>query len=92
MVMKALNCIHCESVNVVKYGKKPNGIQRLQCKECKKVFQEDYMSQGAKPDVKLMIVKMSLNGSGIRDIARVLNISTNTVLTVLKKLNTFLQA
>jgi len=31
--------------------------------------------------------KMSLNGSGIRDISRVLNISPNTVLSVLKKQN-----
>ncbi|MDR0460043.1 MAG: hypothetical protein LBH62_01190 [Nitrososphaerota archaeon] len=32
-----------------------------------------------------MIIKMSLNGSGIRDIARVLGVSINTVLSVLKK-------
>jgi len=86
-----VGCIHCAGENVVKFGKQPNGIQRLRCKDCKKTFQDDYISHGAKPDVKLMIVKMSLNGSGIRDTARVLDVSTNTVLTVLKKLNTFLQ-
>ena len=36
---------------------------------------------------KELITKMSLNGSGIRDIARVLKISSNTVLTVLTKRN-----
>ena len=33
-----------------------------------------------------MIVKMSINGSGIRDTARVLGISKDTVMSVLKKL------
>ncbi|MDR1992840.1 MAG: hypothetical protein LBQ98_04985 [Nitrososphaerota archaeon] len=32
-----------------------------------------------------MMVKMAANGSGIRDTARVLDISSNTVLKVLKK-------
>jgi len=33
-----------------------------------------------------MIVKMSVNGSGMSDIARVLDISENTVASTLKKL------
>lgn len=32
-----------------------------------------------------MIIKMTLNGSGIRDISRVLEISTNTVLTTIRQ-------
>jgi transposase-like protein len=52
----------------------------------------EYSNRAATPDTKLLIIKMSLNGSGIRDIARVLEISTNTVLNVLKKLEIFLAA
>jgi transposase-like protein len=33
------------------------------------------------PAVKEQIVKMALNASGIRDTARVLHVSTNTVMT-----------
>jgi transposase-like protein len=85
MVNKAIKCIYCESENLVKNGKHPNNKQRLKCKKCGKTFQEEYSNHGAKPQTKLLIVKMSLNGSGIRDISRVLNISPNTTLSVLKK-------
>jgi hypothetical protein len=37
------------------------------------------------PAVKQQIVEMTLNGSGIRDRARVLHVGTNTVLRELKK-------
>jgi len=80
----------CDSENVVKNGTQSNGRQRLRCRECGKTFQSDYSYNGALVETKLMIVKMSLNGSGIRDIARVLEISPNTVLDVLKKLKIFL--
>ncbi|MDR1992980.1 MAG: hypothetical protein LBQ98_05735 [Nitrososphaerota archaeon] len=90
MALKTIKCIHCESENVVKFGKNPNGKQRLKCNDCGRTFQEEYSNNGAKPEVKMLIVKMSMNGSGIRDISRVLAISTNTVLLVLKKLKMFL--
>ena len=38
-----------------------------------------------------MVVNMSVNGSGIRDISRVLEISQNTVIAVLKKQKKSLQ-
>lgn len=37
------------------------------------------------PAVKEQIVEMSLNGSGIRDISRILQVSTRTVIGELKK-------
>ena len=40
---------------------------------------------GRTPAVKEQIVEMSLNGSGIRDISRVLQVSTRTVIGELKK-------
>ena len=46
---------------------------------------KDYTSQGYKPEVKRKIVDMSVNGSGIRNTARVLKISTSTVIKELKK-------
>jgi transposase-like protein len=91
MVTTAIKCIKCESDNIVKNGKQSNGNQRLKCKNCGKSFQEKYTNAGAKPETKLTIIKMSLNGSGVRDISRVLGISTNTVIDVLKKLKIFLQ-
>ena len=91
MVSTRLSCIHCSSEDIVKYGKKPNGAQRLKCNHCKKLFQEAYINNGAKPETKSFIIKMSVNGSGIRDISRVLGVSQNTVMSVLKKRNQFSQ-
>jgi len=90
MVMQTVKCIHCKSDKVVKNGTRKNGVQCLLCRNCKKAFQLDYTNNGAKPDVKLMIIKMSLNGSGIRDISRVLGVSQGTVIAVLKKLKILL--
>ena len=40
---------------------------------------------GRTREVKQQIVEMTLNGSGVRDIARVLRVSTSTVIRELKK-------
>ena len=45
----------------------------------------DALPAGQSRQVKQQIVDMALNGSGIRDTARVLHVSTNTVLKELKK-------
>jgi transposase-like protein len=90
MVLKAIKCVICDSENIVKNGTQSNGVQRLLCKDCGKSFQAEYTNNGAKIETKFMIIKMSVNGSGIRDIARVLEISPDTVLDVLKKLKIFL--
>ena len=48
-------------------------------------FLLDYLNRGCLPEVKESIIDMSLNASGVRDTARSLHISTNTVLSELKK-------
>ena len=78
----------CRSEKIVKRGKTDNGWQRYLCRneDCEtKSFILDYTYNAKKPGVKVKIVEMSLNGSGIRDIARVLEISTDTVISELKK-------
>ena len=50
-----------------------------------RTFLLDYSYPGQSPEVKQQIVEMALNASGIRDTARVLHVSTNTVMTELKK-------
>ncbi len=62
-------------------------MPRCKCKSCGKIFQTEYVSNGASPKVKELIVEMTLNGSGVRDISRVLKVSQNTVMSVLKKQN-----
>jgi len=85
MVKTEIRCIHCGTKEVVKMGFQTNGTPKCKCKECMKIFQTEYLNKGSKPETKKLIIKMSLNSSGIRDISRVLGVSRNTVSSVLKK-------
>jgi hypothetical protein len=79
---------HCQSEAVVKYGKTSKGKERFRCQQheqCGRTFLRSYVYPGCLPTVKQQIVEMTLNGSGIRDIALVLQVGPNTVLKELKK-------
>jgi transposase-like protein len=63
-------------------------FQRYLCRhqDCRRrSFIRDYSYQGYLPSIKQQITDMALNGSGIRDTARVLKISPTTVLLGIKK-------
>jgi transposase-like protein len=88
MAEAAVRCPHCQSETVVKYGKASNGKERFRCQQredCGRTFLRMYTYPGRLPQVKQQIVEMTLNGSGIRDIARVLHVGPNTVMKELKK-------
>lgn len=88
MAEEAIRCPHCHSETVVKYGTTSNGKARYRCQQtrmCGRTFIRTYAYPGRLPEVKRQIVEMTLNGSGVRDIARVLQVSPSTVLGELKK-------
>lgn len=85
MITVIIKCRFCGSTNLVKNGHNPEDKQRCLCKDCKRTFQIEYSYNACKEGEKPTILKMSHNGSGIRDIARVLQINTKTVLGELKK-------
>ena len=88
MITQVLHCPYCQGVDIVKNGKTSQGKQRYQCREtvCDgRTFILSYAYLGQCRKVKQQIVDMALNGSGIRDTARVLHISTSTVIKELKK-------
>ena len=90
MILVALKCPYCGSEEVSKCGHTANGKQRYICKNsvCShKTFYADYIYNGCKPDIKRDIIKWSVDGAGIRAIARELGISTDTVISELKKEN-----
>lgn len=83
-----VKCSWCNETNVVMNGKHKNGTQRYLCQnpECpQKTFILEYTNKGCEPGIDEKIIKMAANGSGIRDTARVLGISTQKVLDTLKK-------
>jgi transposase-like protein len=88
MTTIAVHCPDCQSIKVIKYGKDPSGKQRYKCQnpQCPRTtFILTYTYKGHQKTVKEKIVDMAMNGSGIRDTARVLQISPNTVIETLKK-------
>lgn len=90
MITQVLYCPYCQGINIVKNGKTSQGKQRFLCREklCDgRTFLLDYAYTGQSSKVKQQVVEMALNGSGIRDTARVLQISTSTVIKELKKRN-----
>jgi Homeodomain-like domain len=62
-----------------------NQKQRYHCKLCFRQFIAAYFYQGCRQEVRRLILLMTRNGSSISDIARVLQISPNTVLKTLRQ-------
>ena len=88
MVLIPVECPDCQRIEVSRYGTQPHGEQRYRChnRECPRtIFLLHYHDKGRLPAVKQQIVAMTLNGSGVRDIVRVLGVSSATVIDVLKK-------
>jgi insertion element IS1 protein InsB len=88
MVSVPVQCPYCQSTAVIKAGKQANGTQRYRCQneQCtRRIFLLQYQDRGRIPEIRRQVVDMAINGSGIRDTARVLRISPTTVIAVLKK-------
>jgi len=79
-VLVALECPHCHSTEVTRYGRSPVGYccQNESCPYRTFVLTQTY--PGRNREVKQQIIEMRLNGSGVRDIARVLHVSPTTVI------------
>ena len=88
MITQVLHCPNCHGRDIVKLVLSPAGKQRHKCREtvCDgRTFILDYAYPGQSPQVKQQIVDMALNGSGVRDTARVLHVSPSTVIREFKK-------
>jgi transposase-like protein len=83
-----ITCPTCKSNDIGTAGHSANGVPRYLCKktECStKSFMLEYRYRAYEPGIKTQVVDMAINGSGIRDTARVLGINKNTVISTLKK-------
>ena len=87
-----IKCPHCKSNEIVKAGFTGQGKQRYCCKNTNcstTTFLQTYSYRGYRPDIKTQIIDMAINGSGIRDTARVLKISQWLVMEEIKKKPSF---
>jgi len=83
-----VQCLYCQSTEVMKAGEQTNGAQSYRCQyaQCaRRIFLLQYQDRGRAPDIRRQVVDMAINGSGVRDTARVLRIRPTTVIAVLKK-------
>ena len=91
MVLEPVLCPDCGSDDIVRHGRSSAGKARYKCRNqaCpRSTFICNYTYRGYLPEVKAQMTDMALNGSGIRDTARVLKISPTTVIEWLKKRTT----
>jgi len=87
-VYVSVQCPYCQNTEVIKAGKQANGAPRYRCQneQCmRRTFLLQYQDRGRIPEIRRQVVDLALNGSGIRDTARVLRISPTTVIAILKK-------
>ena len=91
MALIAVLCPHCNSDQVIKGGQARRWETALPLSESS-MFARSFVLKpayvGRLPAVKQQIIDMALNGSGVRDTARVLGVSTSTVIKELKKFTT----
>jgi len=80
---ETITCPACSSLNIKKNGINKQTKQRYRCNGCGKQFILKYSYRAYLKQIRELIVPMSLNGSGIRDTARVLRISATTVMRVI---------
>jgi len=83
-----IHCPNCNNTKIKKSGTSAKGVQRYLCQstDCTtKSFMLEYYYHAYEPGVKKKVIDMAINGSGIRDTARVLNISKGTVMSTIKK-------
>ncbi|MGI4733918.1 MAG: IS1-like element transposase [Janthinobacterium lividum] len=86
MVLAAVQCLACQQPEAIyRHGKTRDGRQRYQCVTCQRTSQFPYQQQVYEPGTRARILDIALNGSGIRDTARAMDIGPQKVMGKLKK-------
>ena len=83
MHYETITCPVCSSLNIKKNGINKQGKQRYRCQICGRQFILKYAYRAYLNYIRELIVPMCLNGSGIRDTARVLRVSATTVMKLI---------
>lgn len=92
MAVVEVRCPDCDSLNVVRYGKQPNGTQRFICQnpQCKRrIFLLNYQTKPRDPATRQQIIELALGGVGVDETARLLNMPKKTVMEVFQLLSSF---
>ena len=81
MDLVAISCVRCVGhSDLIKFGKSNQGKQRYKCLKCNKTRVENYTYSAYNNNINRQITLLTKEGLGIRSTARVLKISTTTLL------------
>ena len=80
-----MECKYCKG-NCRKAGHQKNGTQKMYCTSCRKYQQAGYRYNAARGRLNKMIAVLVCESVSIRGIARVLEISTGTVISKIKSI------
>jgi transposase-like protein len=74
-----LNCPHCHSEDLIRYGSTPDGRKRYKCNACGKQHREGAKAHGYSPEEKAKILAASEESTSLRALSRAFGVSRNTV-------------
>jgi len=80
MVQKTISCFKCVDRELIKNGKAASGKQRFLCKSCKRTQILNYSYKAYLSDTNNTNILLTKEGLGIQSTARILQISTTTLL------------
>jgi len=83
--MVALSCPHCESTDIIRFGKNESGSPRLRCKACGKTWSPAPKSRALSSETEAAIVRALGERTSQRGIARTFKVSRETVRALRKK-------
>ena len=86
-VEKSAYCPYCIG-KLYKHGKTREDKQRFRCRDCGKTHIRKYSYKGYNPSLNQNIIALTKEGVGIRGTARLLRISTTTLIARIKKIAT----
>lgn len=85
MVTKTLLCPRCQSKDLIRYGRAPNGKQRFRCHPCAHTFRENPGERGYSAARKREILAAYQERTSLRGLTRIFGVSRTTVSTWLKE-------
>jgi transposase-like protein len=85
MVTLTMHCPHCESEQLTKYGRAPNGKQKYRCRACGRQSRENPTPYAYSSERRDEILRAYEERSSLRGLERTFGISRTTVIGWLKK-------
>ncbi|MBF0162303.1 MAG: IS1 family transposase [Magnetococcales bacterium] len=92
MAVVEVRCPDCDSLNVVKYGRQPNGAQRFICQNppcTRRVFLLNYQIKPRPTVTRQQIIDLALSGADVQETAQLLRLPQESVMEVFQLLSRF---